>query len=400
MNISQRGLSIPASPLRKLTGVAEARKAQGVNVYHLNIGQPDLATPPVWFDALKQFAADPVAYAMSQGTSDTIDAWREYYVELGIDLAREELMITTGGSEALIFALALVADLGDNVMVFEPFYTNYTSFGIMNGVTMNPVTLRIDNNFHLPPDEEIIAAINSNTRAIMVCNPSNPTGTVFTPEELQRLVNLAVKHDLFIITDEVYREFAFDAPVKSLMQFPEGSDRVILIDSASKRFNLCGARIGVLASRNPDIMAAALRLGMARLSVATIEQQAIIPVLQQAATIIPPVVAEYRKRRDLVFEKLSSIPGVVTSRPEGAFYNICELPVDSAENFVRWTIEEFADNNETVLLAPAAGFYATPGKGEREIRLAYVLNCEQLTRALELLQLALENYPGKTAEAA
>jgi aspartate aminotransferase len=229
----------------------------------------------------------------------------------------------------------------------------------------------------------------------MVCNPSNPTGTVFTPDELQRLVTIAIAHDLFIITDEVYREFAFDAPIKSLMQFPEAADRVILTDSASKRFNLCGARLGVLASRNPDIMAAALRLGMARLSVATIEQQAIIPVLEQAQTIIPPVVEEYRKRRDLVFEKLSAIPGVVTSKPEGAFYNICALPVDSAEQFVRWTIEEFADNTETVLLAPAAGFYATPGMGQREIRLAYVLNCDKLTRALEVLQIALEQSPNK-----
>lgn len=386
---------MPASPLRKLANAAEARKKEGVKVYHLNIGQPDLATPPEFFDGLQLFAENPVAYAHSQGITDAITAWRGYYKAIGIELEHEELMITTGGSEALVFAMAALADPGDNMLVFEPFYTNYNGFGKLGGISMKPVTLSIENNFHLPPDEEIEAAIDGKTRAMVVCNPSNPTGTVFSKEELKRLVDIAIKHDIFIIADEVYREFVFEGEVHSLMEFPEAADRVVMIDSASKRFNACGVRIGVLVSKNKEVVGTAIKFGMARLSVATIEQRALIPVLENAQKLIPPVVEEYRKRRDVVHEGLQAIEGVVVAKPEGAFYIICGLPVDDSEVFAKWMIEEFTHQNETVLVAPAPGFYATPGKGTTEIRIAYVLNAEELKRALELLKIAIGEYNSK-----
>ncbi len=390
--LSQRASSMQASPLRKLANAAQERKKEGVSVYHLNIGQPDMPTPKEFFDVLRSYAANPVEYTMSQGAADTIDAWRGYYKTLGVELQPNELMITTGGSEALVFAMCATADPGDNMIVFEPFYTNYNGFGTVAGISMKPVTLSIDNGFHLPPDAEIEAAIDEHTRALLVCSPSNPTGTVFTKEELQRLVNIAMKHDLFLIGDEVYREFVFEGEVHTFMEFTEAHDRIIVIDSASKRFNTCGARIGTLVSKNTDVIATAVKFGMARLSVATIEQAALIPVLAKAQELIPPVVEEYRKRRDVVYEGLKAIPGVKTAKPEGAFYIICELPVDSTEKFSQWMIEEFAHENETVLVAPAPGFYATSGKGEKEIRIAYVLNTERLRRALGLLKIAIEQY--------
>lgn len=393
--LSDRAASMPASPLRKLAATAEARKKTGIKVFHLNIGQPDMETPPQFFEALRKFDKNPIAYTMSQGEEDALDAWRGYYSGIGISLEREELMITTGGSEAIIFAIASVADPGEEILVFEPFYTNYNGFGKISGVSVAPVTLSIENGFHLPDDSAIEAAITPKTRAMIVCNPSNPTGTVFTKDEVQRLVALAIKHDLFIIADEVYREFAFEGDAVSFLSFPEAADRVIMVDSASKRFNACGTRIGVLASHNKEVVTTSIKFGMARLSVATIEQEALIPVLKAAKEIIPPIVEEYRKRRDVVFEALSNIPGVKTAKPEGAFYNIFELPVDSSEAFAKWMIEEFEHEGETVLVAPAPGFYATPGKGEKEIRIAYVLDSAKMQHALELLKIAIEEYNAK-----
>lgn len=390
--LSHRAQKMPASPLRKLASIAVERKKKGTKVYHLNIGQPDLKTPQEFFEVVHKFEENPVEYAMSQGIERTIDAWRKYYAQLGVSLERDELMITTGGSEALLFAICNVADVGENILVFEPFYTNYNGYGTIGGVQMKPVTLHLESGFHLPPDEEIIAAIDDKTRAMIICNPSNPTGTVFSRDELMRLAHIAKQHDVFIISDEVYREFVFEGEVVSMMTFPDIADRVILCDSASKRFNACGARIGVLASKNKDIVAVGVKYGMARLSVATIEQEAIVPVIEHAAELIPPIVEEYRQRRDVVYEGLQAIPGVRATKPEGAFYLICELPVDSSEKFAAWMISEFAHENETVLVAPAPGFYATPGKGAREIRIAYVLHLDDLRRALELLRIAIEQY--------
>ena len=393
--ISNRAESMPASPLRKLANAAQDRKKTGTKVYHLNIGQPDLKTPPEFFEAVNNFTDNPVAYAMSQGTEEAVDAWREYYQALGYSFEKDELMVTAGGSEALIFAMCSVADPGDNLIVFEPFYTNYNGFGKIGGVEMNPVTLSIDDGFHLPAQEKIEAAINDKTKALMVCNPSNPTGTVFTKEELQIIVDIAIKHDLFIIADEVYREFGFDEEVTSLLSFKEVKDRVIIIDSVSKRFNACGVRIGALLSHNKDVVTTAVRFGMARLCVASIEQAGIVPLLKKSQEIIPPIVEEYKKRRDVVYEALTKIEGLKTSRPEGAFYIVCELPVDSSEKFAEWMIKEFEHEGETVLVAPAPGFYATPGKGEKEIRIAFVLNCTDMKKALELLKIAIKEYNSK-----
>ncbi len=394
-SLSDRAASMPASPLRKLAGAAEERKKNGTKVYHLNIGQPDLKTPQEFLSVIKNFGDNPIAYARSQGTDDALDAWRGYYKNIGFDIAREELMITTGGSEAIIFALCSVADPGDEIIVFEPFYTNYNGFGKIAGVTIQPVTLSIENGFHLPSDEEIEAVMTDKTRAMIICNPSNPTGTVFREEELKRLIEIAKKHNIYIISDEVYREFGFDMDVTSMLAFEDAADRVIVIDSASKRFNACGIRIGTLVSKNRDIIATAIKFGMARLSVATIEQQALVPVLEKASELVPPVVEEYRKRRNVVYEGLTAIEGVKTAKPEGAFYIICELPVDSSEDFAQWMIEEFDHEGETVLVAPAPGFYATEGKGEKEIRIAYVLNTDHLSRSLKLLKIAIEEYNTK-----
>lgn len=390
--ISTRAQEMPASPLRKLAGIAEERKKNGTIVHHLNIGQPDMPTPQAFLDGVKNFSQNPIAYTMSQGMEEAITGWQSYYKTVGIELAQNEIMITTGGSEALIFAMAAVCDPGENVIVFEPFYTNYNGFGKLGGIEVRPVTLTLETGFHLPSDEEIEKAINEKTRALMICNPGNPTGTVLSKSELERIIQIAIKHDLFIISDEVYREFAFEEKAFSMLEFEEAAERVIVCDSASKRFNACGIRIGVLASHNQDVMTAAVKFGMARLSVATIEQMALIPVLEQAQTLIPPIVAEYKKRRDAVYEALQKIPGVIAQKPEGAFYSICELPVDSSEDFVKWMIEEFEHEGETVLVAPAPGFYATPGKGKKEIRIAYVLDSQKMQHAIELLGIAIEQY--------
>ncbi len=392
-SISKRAESIQASPLRKLAGVAQERKKTGIKVFHLNIGQPDMETPQEYFDALHAVKKGAVEYSVSQGLPEMIDAWRGYYSSMvGVDLAQDNIVVTCGGSEALTFSFAAVCDPGDNVIVFEPFYTNYNAFGTFTSAEVRPVATRLEDNFHLPTDEEIEKAIDEKTRAILICNPGNPTGTVYRRDEIDRLMKLAKKHNLFVISDEVYREFAFEQKAVSALEYPEMADSVIVIDSASKRFNACGVRIGVLVSKNEEVMTAATKFAMSRLAAPTIEQQALIPVLNNAAALVPPVVEEYRKRRDVVFEVLSTIPGLTVSKPEGAFYNICGLPVESAEDFVLWMISEFEDNGETVLVAPAPGFYATPGKGGNEIRLAYVLDSDHMRRALELLKLGLEQY--------
>lgn len=392
-NISQRTTQLQTSPLRKLSSAAEKRKEQGVYVYHLNIGQPDLKTPKSFFDTLAHIAENPIAYAQSPGKKETIHAWQRYYASLGIALSEQEIIITTGGSEALQFAFDIVADHGDEVIVFEPFYTNYNAFATIAGTTLVPVTLDIATGFHLPADAEIEKAITAKTRAILLCNPSNPTGTVLREDEMRRIVDLAIKHDLFIIADEVYREFVFSGAPKTFLSYPEIHDRLIVIDSASKRFNLCGARIGTFVSHNTDVMQAAVKLAMARLASPSVEQLALIPVIDEFAATIPSVVAEYRARLHTTYVELQKIPGVIAHQPEGAFYIICALPVDSAEDFCKWTIEVFSDNNETVLVAPAAGFYATSGKGQNEIRLACVLEEKALRRAIELIYLALQAYP-------
>jgi aspartate aminotransferase len=395
ISISRRGRDIQGSPIRKLASLAEQRKKQGIRVYHLNIGQPDLPTHPAVFDAIHDFSQRTIAYAPSNGLPQPLTAWKKYYEHVGVHFDESELIVTTGGSEAIIFAMCAVCDTDDEIIVFEPFYTNYNGFASIANVRLIPVPLKIENGFHLPAEREIETYITKRTRAILFCNPSNPTGTIYSREEIQRLVHLAKKHNLFLLSDEVYREFAYETKAVSIDQFQEVHDRAILLDSCSKRFNVCGVRIGVLASHNKEIVSTVLKFGQARLSVATIEQLAMVPLLEHPEKYTQPIVEEFRQRRDAVYLGLSVIPGVTFYKPEGAFYIVIGLPVRDSEHFAKWLIEEFEFQQETVLLAPAQGFYATPGKGMNEVRLAFMLNVNDLRRSLEILKIALEVYTKK-----
>jgi aspartate aminotransferase len=396
VSISRRAESMQSSPIRKLAMIAEQRKKQGIKVYHLNIGQPDLPTPPVVFETIRTLQLSTIAYAPSNGLPQAISAWKTYLAHHGLHFNENEIIVTAGGSEAIIFALCTVCDTDDEVIVFEPFYTNYNGFASIANVRLRPVALSIQNGFHLPPMEEIERHITPRTKAILICNPNNPTGTIYSRKELENLVTLCLQHNLFLLSDEVYREFAYDAKAISVMDFPEIRDRAILLDSSSKRFNVCGARIGALASHNEQVIQAALKFGMARLSVATIEQLALVPLLNSPEQYTKPIVEEFRRRRDVVYEGLQAIPGVNFYKPEGAFYVVIGLPVEDADDFSRWLIEDYDDRQETVLLAPANGFYASPEKGKNEVRLAFMLNENDLKRSLQILAAALTTYNAKS----
>ncbi len=391
--ISSRARSTQDSPIRKLAATAEERKKRGIKVYHLNIGQPDLPTSPVVFETIRNLKLSTLAYAPSNGLPQALHAWQQYYRTYGIDLSEKEIIVTTGGSEAVVFAMCTLCDYGDDIIVFEPFYTNYNGFASIANVKLNPVALSIRDGFHLPPQGEIEKHITSRTRAILVCNPSNPTGAIFSHEEMSILAGIVKRHNLFLLSDEVYREFAYDMPVSSIMHFHDLSDRAILLDSTSKRFNVCGARIGALASHNEEVVRSAFRFGMARLSVASIEQLALVPLLSSPRTYTQPISDEFRRRRDAVYEGLKEIPGITFYKPEGAFYIMVGLPVSDSEHFTRWLIEEFEYRGETVLLAPGPGFYASRNVGNNEVRLAFMLKVEDLQKALIVLRFALEAYP-------
>ncbi len=394
-SISNRAKSMQASPLRKLASIAEDRKKKGIKVYHLNIGQPDLLTDKVFYDELLKIPRTTVAYAPSNGIPQTIKAWKKYFEQVGINFNENEIIVTQGGSEAIIFAMCTICDTDEEIIVFEPFYTNYNGFATIANVMLVPIPLSIQNGFHLPDEEEIEKYITPKTKGILITNPSNPTGTVYSRDELQRLVNLVKKYNLFLLSDEVYREFVYEGKFVSVMDFPEIDQQTILLDSASKRFNVCGARIGALASHNLDVVQTAFKFGMARLSVASIEQLAIIPMLEDPFRFTTPIVEEFRKRRDVVYESLSEIKNVTYYKPEGAFYIVIGLPVDDADHFARWLIEDFDYNNDTVLLAPAQGFYASPDKGKNEVRLAFMLNIEDMKKSLKIISIALEEYLNK-----
>jgi aspartate aminotransferase len=392
VSISQRGQEMQGSPIRKLASIAEARKKQGIRVYHLNIGQPDLPTPAPVLDAVRNFSRKTIEYAPSNGLPESLKAWKKYFEHSGIQFDESELIVTTGGSEAITLAMCAVCDSGDEIIVFEPTYANYIGFARIANVKLVPIPTVISNGFHLPSEKEIESFITNRTRAFLFCSPANPTGTIYNKEELQRLVNLALKHDVCILSDEAYREFSYEKQAMSIAEFPQVQDRSIVIDSCSKKFNVCGVRIGVLASRNKDIVSTVLKFCQARLSVATVEQLAMVSLLENPEPFTRPIVEEFRKRRDLVCQELKTIPGVVSYKPEGAFYIVVGLPVKNAEHFSRWLIEEFENEHETVLLAPAQGFYATPGKGVNEVRLAFMLKIDDLKRSLKILKEALEVY--------
>ncbi|QCX32321.1 pyridoxal phosphate-dependent aminotransferase [Caloramator sp. E03] len=391
--LSQRILNLQASPIRKLAPLADNAKKEGKKVYHLNIGQPDIHTPEVFYEAIKNFNEPVLKYSDSHGISELIDSFIKYYKKWDIHFESDEIMVTNGGSEAILFALMGVCDYGDNVLIPEPFYTNYNGFAQIAGVNVSSFLTKAEEGFHLPPKSEIVKHINDKTRAILLSNPGNPTGVVYTKEEINLIAEIAKEYDLFIIADEVYREFVYDnLEYTSFMKVTGIEKRVILIDSISKRYSACGARIGLVASKNKELIANILKLCQSRLCTPTIEQIGAAKLIDTPQEYFFEVKKEYQKRRDVVFNALKEMPGVVCQKPTGAFYVVAKLPVKDAEDFVKWLLTDFSVNNETVMLAPAAGFYSTEGLGLDEVRISYCLKCEDLEKAMNILKAGLEEY--------
>jgi len=394
-HISEKAQIVPASPIRKLVPYSEAAKKAGKTVYHLNIGQPDIQTPESALKAIHNFDDKVLEYSHSAGIESYRVKLSASYKAQGIPVETEDILITTGGSEALIFAMLCTCNPGDEVIIPEPFYANYNSFAVTAGVKVVPVTAKIEDGFALPAMEEIEAKITSKTKGIVICNPGNPTGYLYTKEELEDLAAIVKKHDLFLYADEVYREFCYDgAQPHSVLNLPGLEEHVLMIDSVSKRYSMCGARIGALISKNKDVMAAALKFGQARLSPPFIDQVAAEAALSTPQSYFDEVVREYVARRNIMVDGLNSIPGVFCPKPKGAFYCVARFPVDDAEKFCQWLLESFSFEGQTVMMAPANGFYATKGAGKNEARIAYVLNQESLRNAVECLRVALEQYPG------
>lgn len=394
--ISNKGLQMPESPIRKLVPYAEAATAKGRKIYQLNIGQPDIKTPKVALDAVRNHDIEVLSYSHSAG----FDSYREklagYYQKTALPVKKEDIIITTGGSEALLFAMGSITDPGDEVIIPEPFYANYNGFATASGVTIKPIKASIDDGFALPAISEFEKLITEKTKAILICNPGNPTGYLYTKEEVKQLADLALKHDLFIVSDEVYREFAYDGVEHhSIMSFPELSENAIMVDSVSKRYSMCGARIGCLVSKNKDVISTAMKFAQARLSPPTFAQIASEAALDTPQEYFDDVIKQYTYRRDLLVEGLEKIEGVKVAKPKGAFYCIAELPIDDADDFAKWLLESYQDDNETIMVAPAAGFYSTPNTGMNQVRIAYVLKKEDLERAIVILEKALKEYKNK-----
>lgn len=394
--ISSRGTAMPSSPIRKLVPFADAAIAAGKKVYHLNIGQPDIKTPDTFLNPIRQMEMPVVAYGPSAGLMSLRKAFAAYYQKNHIDVEADDILITTGGSEAIITTLMTISDPGDEIIIPEPFYTNYNGFAQEAGVSVIPITSSIENGFQLPPIESIRKKITPRTRAIMICNPNNPTGYVYSHEELSALKDIVLEHDLFLLSDEVYREFVYDGgKAVSAMDFPEISDRVIMLDSISKRYSACGARIGMIVSKNKDVIDAALKFGMARLCPPTIEQIGAEAAVATPQSYFDDVLREYTERRDVMVKLLRDMPGVTCPNPKGAFYIVVGLPVKDADDFAKWLLTDFDVDNETVMVAPANGFYSTPGLGQNEVRIAYVLNTMAIKKAMAILAAALKVYPGR-----
>lgn len=392
-NFSNRVTAMQASPIRKLVPFATAAKANGVKVYHLNIGQPDIKTPRGFFDAVKNFDDEVLEYAVSQGIPELIEALQDYYKTYDMHFDKDELLITNGGSEALLFAMMATCDPGDKLLIPEPFYTNYNGFGQCVNVGVAPITTKAENGFHLPSKEEILSKIDDKVKAILLSNPGNPTGAIYSKEELEMIAEIAIEKDLWIISDEVYREFVYDGlEYTSFGNLKQVEDRVIIIDSVSKRYSACGARIGSIASKNKELIAQIMKLCQGRLCVPTLEQIGAVELYKTPVSYFKEVNDEYRKRRDVLYSELMKVDGVICEKPTGAFYIVAKLPVDNAEDFVKWMLTEFRVDNETVMATPAEGFYATPGLGRDEIRLAYILKEEDLRKAAKILKEGLEAY--------
>ena len=396
LTLSQKAIEMPASPIRKLVPYAEAAKKRGVKVFHLNIGQPDIDSPECVMEAIRNIRLNNLAYANSGGIESYRKGLAGYYNKIGIGVESSDIIVTTSGSEAVLFAMAVLCNPGDEVVVMEPFYTNYRAFAVQTGVTLVPISTKIDDGFQVPPIEEFDKYITPKTKAILICNPGNPTGTLYSKESMLKLGEIVKKHDIYLLSDEFYREFCYsDEPHFSAMQIPGLEQNVLLLDSVSKRYSMCGARIGCIVSKNKEVMAAIMKFAMSLLCSPTVEQIAAEAALDTPAEYFAAVKAEYIHRRDVMCEMLNKIPGVFTPKPMGAFYTIARLPVDSAENFAKWMLEEFNYNGETTMVAPAAGFYASEGRGTDEVRLAYVLKVEDIEHAIKCLEEGLKVYPGR-----
>jgi len=393
IRISNRAKEMQASPIRKLYPYAVEAKKRGVTVYHLNIGQPDVPTPKQIFDGIKNFNDPVLPYGPSDGIPELREAIAQYFERFGVKVLPSEVFITTGGSEAILFAFLLVGDYGDEVLVPEPFYTNYQGFAQQVGIGLRPIPTSVEDGFHLPSYEAIKRLVTDKTRAILLCSPNNPTGTIYEDEEFENVIKVVKEFGLYLLVDEVYREFAFDGrkPTTTL-RFEEVHEQLIILDSISKRFSACGARVGFIVTKNKEFLDAFLKMGQARLCPPTIEQWGAVYGFRHIDEFIGPMIAEYEKRRNAVFEELEKIPGIEARKPEGAFYTVVKLPVKNAEDFALWLLKDFNEDGKTLMVAPAESFYLTPGKGVDEVRIAYVLEEEKLREAIKILGKALEIY--------
>ena len=393
MRYSERITTMQSSPIRKLAPIASNAKAKGIKIYHLNIGQPDIKTPKVFFEAVKNFNNEVLEYAVSPGLPELIYSLQQYYTTYNMDFESDEILVTNGGSEALLFALMATCDPKDNILVLEPFYSNYNGFSQSINVNITPITTKAEEGFHLPSKEKIQSLITSKTRAILISNPGNPTGTVYTKKELYMISEIAKENDLWIISDEVYREFVYDGlEYTSFGNIKEVEDRVIIIDSVSKRYSACGARIGSIASKDKTLIAEILKLCQGRLCVSTLDQVGSVELYNTPSSYFTEVNNEYKNRRDVLYNELIKVEGVICKKPAGAFYIVAKLPIENAEDFVIWMLTDFNKDGETVMACPAEDFYATPGLGRDEIRLAYVLKEDDLHKAAIILKEGLEKY--------
>jgi aspartate aminotransferase len=396
LTISQRGQQMPPSPIRKLVPYAEAAKKRGTKVFHLNIGQPDIETPPSILDAVRHADIRVLEYSHSAGNESYRRKLVQYYKSVGIEVSHDQIIITTGGSEAIMFGFFVCLNPGDEVIIPEPYYANYNGFAVAAGVTVVPIPSRIENGFALPPISDFEKAITDKTRAIIVCSPNNPTGYLYSRQEMDDLKTICLKHNLYLFSDEAYREFVYEGSYVSAMHLDGMEDHVVLMDTVSKRYSACGARIGAFVTKNKAVYDAAMKFAQARLSPPGLAQ-----ILGEAAVDLPASYfdtpkAEYKARRDLLVKRLNAMPGVFCPNPGGAFYAMAQLPIDDSDAFCQWILESFSHHNKTVMLAPATGFYGTPGLGKNEVRLAYVLNQSDLNEAMDCLEAALRQYPGRT----
>jgi aspartate aminotransferase len=396
LNISNRGQNMPASPIRKLVPYAEAAKKKGIKVYHLNIGQPDIETPPAILDAVRNADIKVLEYSHSAGNESYRRKLVQYYKKVGIDVTHEQIIITTGGSEAIMFGFFCCLNAGDEVIIPEPFYANYNGFACAAGVNVVPITSAIETGFALPPIEDFEKVITAKTKVIIICSPNNPTGYLYSRAEMEALKKICIKHDLYLFSDEAYREFCYDGEYVSAMHLSGLDQHVVLMDTISKRYSACGARLGAFVTKNKDVYNAAMKFAQARLSPPGLAQ-----IMGEAAVDLPDSYfdapkAEYLSRRNLMVSRLNKMPGVFCPNPGGAFYAIAKLPIDDSDKFCQWLLENFSYKDQTVMLAPATGFYGTAGLGKNEVRLAYVLNLDALNAAMDCLEKALEEYPGRT----